>query len=39
MTVVGFILQLEEMYKKGHAAIRANPEAKAKPTKEVKVKR
>lgn len=30
---------LEEMYKKGHAAIRANPEAKAKPTKEVKVKR
>ncbi|XP_045181538.2 60S ribosomal protein L5-like [Mercenaria mercenaria] len=30
---------LEEMYKKGHAAIRSDPEPKAKPTKEVKVKR
>ncbi|KAL4219390.1 ribosomal protein L5 [Mactra antiquata] len=30
---------LEAMYKKGHAAIRADPEAKAKPSKEVKVKR
>lgn len=30
---------LEEMYRKGHAAIRADPESKAKPTKEVKVKR
>lgn len=30
---------LEEMYKKGHAAIRADPESKSKPSKAVKVKR
>jgi len=30
---------IEAMYKKGHAAIRADPEAKAKSSKEVKVKR
>lgn len=30
---------IESMYKKGHAAIRADPEAKAKPTKEVTKKR
>uniref|UniRef100_A0A194ANG4 Large ribosomal subunit protein uL18 n=1 Tax=Pinctada fucata TaxID=50426 RepID=A0A194ANG4_PINFU len=30
---------VEEMYKKAHASIRKDPEAKAKPTKEVKVKR
>ena len=32
-------LQIEELYKKAHAAIRENPEAKPAPTREVQPKR
>jgi hypothetical protein len=33
------LFQLEEMYKKAHSAIRADPEAKPKPEKKVEQKR
>lgn len=39
LNVCFFFVQIEEMYKKAHAAIRENPVHEKKPPKEVKKKR
>lgn len=39
LNVCFFFVQIEEMYKKAHAAIRENPIHEKKPPKEVKKKR